>query len=76
MHISIDSKIKLSEKVKNRERRFGSWTHYYPVIIESADGTRTPALFTDHQIHEAIERAAKNPEDIPRAGGLWDLLFG
>lgn len=58
------SKLDLSEKVPNKDRRFGQALEYYPVMIVTGL-RRQPALFTPAQISEAMERAAANPEDMP-----------
>lgn len=58
------SVIKMVEKVNNTERRFGSAKEYFPVWIE-ADGKKQPAMFTLHELRQAIERAQTNPEDMP-----------
>ena len=72
----MDSKIYLSEKVKNKERKFGSQLEYYPCKIILADGTEKNALFTKNQINVAIDRANKNIEDIPKDVSLFEYLFG
>ena len=65
----MHSKIYLDDKVPNTERRFGQAPEYYPVMIVTGS-RRFPAMFTPAQISEAMERAAGNPEDIPKPG-LW-----
>ena len=65
------SKIFLSEKVVNNDRRFGSALNYYPVEIRSSSGKVSKALFTIDQIHEAIERADSNREDF-RPLTFWE----
>ena len=57
------SVISVADAVENRERRFGAGTEYFPVRLEGF--SRRNALFTLDQILVAIERAEKNPEDIP-----------
>lgn len=69
----MKSIIHLSEKVPNRDRRFGSALEYYPCTIKT--GPRVvPALFTPAQISEAISRAANNPEDMPQHKTWWQRL--
>ncbi len=70
----MDSKIYLDEKVENRDRRFGSQLEYYPTKIVIQPGEMTSALFTKHQIDEAIARAERNPEDMP-GESFWQKLF-
>ncbi len=74
----VKSKIYLSELVENKERRFGSATEYYPVYVEDENGVVHEALFTCHQLEEAMTRAEVNPEDVPAEykGGLFSWLLG
>ncbi len=71
----MDSKILMTEKVENKERKFGSQLEYYPCKIITPSGEAN-ALFTKNQIEVAIERAARNPEDIPQDISFFDFLFG
>jgi len=58
------SRLDLSEKVENKDRRFGAATEYYPAVI--VHGSRQmPALFTPADISQAMQRADANPEDMP-----------
>lgn len=66
----MESKIILTDRVVNKDRRFGSATHYYPCLIDG-----TPALFTEEQLQVAQERARRNPEDMPEDTSFWDWLF-
>jgi hypothetical protein len=72
----IDSMIRMDEVVENKDHRFGQTTQYYPALIQMEDGKEVPALFTRHQIMEAIERAKANPEDLPETKSLWEVIFG
>ena len=69
-----DSKILMHEVVNNTDRKFGEALEYFPVQIETKDGTETWAMFTESEIENAIKRAAKNKEDIPKS--LWESIFG
>lgn len=68
----MKSRIDLSERVPNQDRRFGAALEYYPVHIDTGL-RRRPALFTPSQISEAIARAAANPEDMPKPT-RWERL--
>lgn len=68
-----DSTIKLSEKVDNTERKFGEAQEYFPVEIILEDGTETWAMFTKSDIENAMVRASKNKEDIPKS--IWESIF-
>ncbi len=69
-----DSIIRLDEKVDNTERKFGEALEYYPAEVVLEDGTETWAMFTQSEIDGAVERAAKNKEDIPKS--MWASIFG
>lgn len=71
----IRSQILMPEAVENTARRFGSAQRYYPAYIRRA-GKWEPAAFTYNELHSAIERAAKNPEDIPPRSDWLRRLFG
>ncbi len=72
----MDSRLLLEEKVKNRDRRFGSCLEYYPTKVIMPSGEEKPALFTRDQIKDALDRAARNPEDVP-GRSFWDrILYG
>lgn len=68
------SEIILNEKVDNTERKFGEALEYYPVKIVRDNDDDTWAMFTESEINNAIERAMKNKEDIPKS--LWESIFG
>ncbi len=72
----MDSIICMNEVVKNADRRFGANLEYYPCYIETEDGERAPALFTLNDLETAMERAERNPEDIPHERSFWDFLLG
>jgi hypothetical protein len=73
----MESQIIISEKVDNKDRRFGQNKTYYPAIIIDQDGFKSNALFTGDQIQVAKERADSNPEDLPKENkSFWDYLFG
>lgn len=59
----MKSRIYLSEKVPNRDRRFGQALEYYPVTIVT--GTRRQvALLTGNAISEGLARYLENREDV------------
>ena len=70
----MDSVIELKEVVENKDRRFGSNIYYYPCEIVLKSGKKENALFTESQILKAIERATRNPEDMPEKS-FWEILF-
>ena len=59
----------LGRRKFSRERRF-----YSAVWVEDADGGNERCLlFTEGELKRAEERAARNPEDLPKKGWLEDL---
>lgn len=62
---TVSSKIFLTEKVKNKDKKNAANLHYYPAFIVDEYGNETYALFTTHNIKTAQARAEKNPEDKP-----------
>lgn len=74
--MSIESKIFLNEKVENTERKFGSALEYQPLYVVMADGSEVPAMFTIDAIEDAIDRASRNPEDVPEEDkSFFEKLF-
>ena len=71
----MKSKIILAESVLNEDRKFGSQLEYFPCEIKYNNDNVAPALFTESQIVEATERAARNLEDVPEDKTFWDFLF-
>ena len=69
------SRIKMDEKVENKERTFGSNPVYYPARVTLEDGTEKNALFTEGDVIQAVQRADRNPEDVP-GKSFWDYLLG
>lgn len=71
----MNSRIYLSDKAPNRDRRFGAATEYYPAVI--VHGSRQmPALFTPADISRAMQRADANPEDMPELRRtLWRRIL-
>jgi len=61
----MKSVIFLSEKVVNKNHKFGEVDAYFPAFVQDEDGNKKPALFTENQIEVAINRASRNMEDIP-----------
>ena len=72
----LDSTIKTSERVVNKERKFGSNKEYFPVMIIDDTGKEISALFTKNQLLVAGKRAEKNMEDMPEGSSWFDWLFG
>lgn len=61
------SRLYSEDCLRNGSRKFGSATIYYPAVLIRFDGEAEPMLFTAREIDAALDRAAKNPEDIEQA---------
>ncbi len=59
----MKSRIYLSERVPNKDRRFGQALEYYPVVIVTGTRRRV-ALLTGSQIAEGLTRYESNTEDV------------
>lgn len=74
--IDIKSKIDMKEEVENKDRTFGSNLKYYPAYVVVSEGKEVPALFTPGQLETAMERAARNTEDLEDGDtSFWSWLF-
>lgn len=63
------------QKVSNQKPKFGANLEYNYIRVQFADGSEVNLLFTDNEIKRAQERAAKNPEDLPKVSlfrDIWD----
>lgn len=60
----VRSRIYLSEVVPNTQRRFGEATIVFPAMVYRRN-TVQEAQFLSSEIDRAIERAARNREDMP-----------
>ena len=56
--------INLNTPVLNRERKFGADPYYYHARVKCHDKVTRDALFTHHDVQNAITRAEKNPGDL------------
>ena len=70
----MKSKIYADEVVKNKQSKTFSKSQYYPCTIITGGVTHN-ALFTRQQLDIAIDRAWRNPEDVPVALSFWEKLL-
>lgn len=68
----MKSRIYLSERVPNKDRRFGQALEYYPVVIVTGKRRRV-ALLTGNAISEGLARYIENPEDVPEPS-RWEHM--
>ena len=71
----MKSKVFKADSVRNGERKFGAAPLYYPCMLVDNDGSEIPMLLTSNQLKVAMERASKNPEDLP-GKSFWEMLLG
>jgi hypothetical protein len=70
----MKSTIYADKVVKNKQSKTASRSQYYPCLIVAGSLVHT-ALFTRNQLDTAIERAGKNPEDVPAEQPFWIKLW-
>lgn len=66
-------KIGHFKRVYNLNRKFGASQYYISGYIKH-DGLIVPAIFTPTELHEAMLRAEKNPEDLPKKISCWQKI--
>lgn len=59
----IKSLIIKNEKVTNTDKKSSASKSYYQTFVLDEDGNEQFALFTTHELSQAIKRGKKNPED-------------
>jgi hypothetical protein len=61
-------------RVKNLKKKPAAADKYNHIRVQFPDGCERKMLFTDHAIKVALERAEKNPEDLPDVSWLRDVF--
>lgn len=61
-------------QVDNLERKPAAAAKYNCIRVQFPDGRERPLLLTDHEVRRALNRARKNPEDIPAVSWVRDLF--
>jgi len=75
--MEIHSKVYLQDKIENNNRKFGENTQYVPAFVVGRDGRHHPALFSLHDLEQAMDRASRNPEDCGfEEPSFFSKLFG
>ena len=62
------------EEVKNKNAHHWAAKELNHLRVEFSNGTDKHLLLTDYQVERAIDRAMKNPEDLPNKSWLWDVM--
>lgn len=60
--------------VMNKDRHPAANSKYFALRAQFPNGEETAFLFTAKELERALDRAQKNPEDIPKVPFLLDLL--
>ena len=60
--------------VENKLKHFAANSTYNHIRAQFPNGEEKSLLFTDAEIKKALERAKKNPEDLPLVSWLRNLL--
>ena len=61
-------------RVPNKAKKFGANASYLLTKLQRPKGSEVYALFTDHQIEVALQRARRNPEDLLETAKLMNLV--
>lgn len=60
--------------VKNMKKKPAAADKYNHIRVQFPNGDEKHLLFTDHEINVALDRAKKNPEDLPPISWVRDLF--
>jgi hypothetical protein len=63
-------------EVKTEGKKGSKNTKFLHVRVTLQSGEEKDLLFTEHEIKRAIDRAKKNPKDVPTQACWLDYLFG
>jgi hypothetical protein len=62
------------QKVLNKNPHWAALAEYNHIRIQFPNGCEKSLLLTDFEIKRALERAEKNPEDLPKVSWIRDIL--
>ena len=62
------------QTVENQQKKPNAAEEYNHIRVQLESGEEVHMLFTDNEVRRAISRAGKNPEDLPKASWLRDVL--
>ena len=60
--------------VSNMKKKPAAAAKYNHIRVQFPNGKEKSLLFTDSQIKVALNRADKNPEDLPKVSWLTDMF--
>jgi len=61
-------------KVVNKNAHVLAASKYNHIRVQMTNGEEQHLLFTDSQLKNAIYRAGRNPEDLPKVSWLMDIM--
>ena len=62
------------QEVDNKNPHWKAASKYNHLRVQFPNGDEKSLLFTDHEIQKALDRAAKNPEDVLQVSWVRDLF--
>ena len=62
------------QEVDNKNPHWKAASKYNHLRVQFPNGDEKSRLFTDHEIQKALDRAAKNPEDVLQGSWVRDLF--
>jgi hypothetical protein len=62
------------QKVINSKPHWAAAASYNHIRVQFPNGDEKSLLFTDKDVQRALERAEKNPEDLPRICWFRDIF--
>ncbi len=62
------------QEVVNTNKHFAANAKYNFIRVQLENGKEVELLFTDKEIQRAIDRAAKNTEDLPKTSKFRNLF--
>ena len=62
------------QKVLNKNPHWAALSSYNHIRVQMPNGEELHLLLTDKELKRAIDRADKNPEDLPKVSWLRDLV--
>jgi hypothetical protein len=62
------------QRVFNKNPHWAALAEYNHIRVQFPCGEERSLLFTDKEVQRALERAEKNPEDLPSVSWLRDII--
>ena len=62
------------QRVLNKKPHWAALKEYNHLRVQFPNGKEKHLLFTDKELQKALDRAAKNPEDLPKVCWIRDIF--